>query len=209
MVFSEAVRLFHDGRMTDANFFRSTRGTWERMARYLLRRWPAPAWVDQDEIVQELHLGASLCVWSYDERLSHGRTLEDYVEWNAIDYAKKKLHAMRGAKRSGNADGNPSRIERPLSMFDATPEWVEGLLRQDATQHTQCEVFEAIGYVCRSVPNRHAIEAFLRAGDVVAGAVALYEDKELRAACGIVRPRDAGRLVANAALALAKRLDAA
>lgn len=209
MEFVEAVRLFRDGRMTDAEFFRLTRGAWERMARYLLRRWPAPAWVDQDEIVQELHLGASLCLWSYDARLSRGRTLAEYVEWNAIDYAKKKLHAMRGAKRSGNADGNPSRIERPLSTFEATSEWVDGLLRQDATQHTHCEVLEAIAYVCRSESDRHAIEAFLRAGDIVAGAVALYEDVEVRRVCGIRVPRDAGRLVANAARALAERLDAA
>lgn len=209
MEFSEAVQVFHDGRMTTSDFFRITRGAWERMARYLLRRWPAPAWVDQDEIVQELQLGASLCVWCYEQRLAQGRTLAEYVEWNAIDYAKKKLHKMRGAKRSGNADANPSHIETPLSTFEATTEWVDGLLRQEATQHTHCEVLEAIEYVCRSERDRHAIEAFLRAGDIVQGAVALYENEETRRVCGIVRPRDAGRLVAMAALALAERLDAA
>lgn len=206
--FGEALRELHDGRMTMADFFRQTDGAWRRMARYLLRRWSCPAWVDEDEVVQELQLGATLSVWCYSEYLARGKTLAEYVEWNAIDYAKKRLHQMRGAKRSGNADAHPSRFETPLSCYSSW-EWVEGLARIDAPQHRALEIKEAIERVCTSVRERHAIEAFLSQGDVVRGACALFEDAEMRKVCGLVRPRDAGRLVASAAAALAQQLDAA
>lgn len=204
--FDESAGAFRDGRMTATEFFRDTHSTWERMARYLLRRWRAPAWVDLEELVQELQIGAIQSLWCYSACLARGRTLAEYVEWNAIDYAKKKLHAMRGANRSGNADANPSRFEKPFSSFSREGPAFE--FRVEADQERQYEIKRAIERVCTTVRERYAIDAFLRAGDIVTGAVELFADVEKRRICGLTRPRDAGRLVANAAFALAQQLAA-
>jgi hypothetical protein len=207
MKFDEAVGAFRDGRMTSTEFFRVTQSAWQRMARYLLRRWRAPAWVEQEEIVQELHLGAMLCIWCYSDCLARGRTLAEYVEWNAIDYAKKKLHAMRGANRSGNADANPSHFEKPFSAF--APHAPAFEFRVEPDQERQFEIKQAIERACTTVRERYALDAFLREGDIVTGAIALFADARMRRLCGLNRPRDAGRLVANAAFALAQQLAAA
>lgn len=207
MKFDEAVASFRDGRMTAGDFFKETHATWKRMAGYLLRRWRAPAWVDEEEIVQELKIGATQSLWCYSACLARGRTLADYVEWNAIDYAKKKLHAMRGANRSGNADANPSRFEIPFSAFREDGPTFE--FRVEPDQERQLEIKLAIERICTTVRDRHALDAFLKAGDIVTGAVALFADVEKRKICGLIRPRDAGRLVANTAFALAHQLAAA
>src|ERR1700676_3294716 len=110
-----------NGHITSDKFFRETAEIWLRMAKHLLRRWKSPAWVDEEEIKQELMIGAWRCVWNFEP--THGVTLTRYVAWNAMDYAKKKLHRMRGAKLSGSADRNPSRYEISFSTFDVTFEW--------------------------------------------------------------------------------------
>lgn len=209
MKIDDALEAFRDGRITATEFFRSTSPVWERIAKYLLRRWRAPSWVDVEEIVQELYIGATQSVWQYSEHLARGTTLAQYVEWNAIDYAKKKLHAMRGAKRSGNADRNPSRFELPFSSFQTTDEWLEGMLRTgDTPQMSECSIREAIEGSCTTERERCALESFLSCGDIVEGAAALFDDERMRRRCGIAYPREAGRLVAQTVINLAERLAA-
>ena len=81
--------------------------------------------------------------------------------------------------------------------------------RVEPDQGRQLEIKLAIERVCTTVRERHALDAFLKAGDIVTGAVALFADVEKRKICGLIRPRDAGRLVANTAFALAHQLAAA
>lgn len=204
--FDNAVTSFRDGRIDASEFFRATHSIWQRMARYLLRRWSHPSWVDEDEIVQELRCGASISVWCYSEHRSRGRSLAEFVEWNAVDYAKKKLHKMRSAKLSGNADSNPSRYDSISRYADLA---CDHTFAVEPAQHVLLELKEAIDHVCESEPQRLAIEAFLHAGSITQGASLLFDDERLRKACGLTRPKDAGRLVATTALALARELNAA
>lgn len=207
MTFEQAIALLHDGRLDFTTFARATRPSWEKLARYLLRRWKAPAWVEPEEIIQELLLGAWESVWCYSEHLAQGRTLDEYVEWNATDKAKKKLHKMRGAKLSKNADANASRYETPLSSFEATSEWLDGLLHEDAEQHDIVERKQRVERACRTEAERRAMRALSETGDIVRGAILLFEDDEARALCGLRTARDAGRFVASTAFAVAQRLN--
>lgn len=207
MIFNEAIALLHDGRLDFTAFYRETLPSWERLARYLLRRWKAPAWVELDEVVQDLVLGAWESVWCYSEPLANGRPLHDFVQWNAVDKAKKKLHKMRGAKLSGNADSNPSHYETPLSSFEATSEWLDGLLQHGAEQHDIAERKQRIERACRTEAERRAIRALSETGDIIQGAILLFGDDEARQLCGLQTPRDAGRFVASTAFAVAQRLN--
>jgi DNA-directed RNA polymerase specialized sigma24 family protein len=206
MRFEDAIRLLHDGRINFNEFYRETKPSWERLARYLLRRWKAPKWVEVEEIVQELIIGAWNAVWCYSEFLARGVPLANYVQWNAVDKAKKSLHKMRGAKLSGNADANPSNFETPLSSFEATSEWLDGLLNQEADQHDLTERKERVEKACRTEAERRAMRALSETGDIIQGAILLFEDDEARALCGLHTARDAGRFVASTAFAVAQRL---
>jgi DNA-directed RNA polymerase specialized sigma24 family protein len=211
--FEDLVTAFHDGRITGDQFFRDTYQTWMRIARYLHRRWPLPAWVTDEELVQELMIGAFESIWRYSEHRAQGTTVARYVEWNAIDAAKKKLHKMRGANLHGNRDSNPSRFEISVSAFgDVTPEWIDGLLVQEAEQHMRLEQARAEARAlaaCETECERYTVRALAETEDLVEAATLIYEDPETRAACGLTDAAHAGASVAAAAYAVAERLEAA
>lgn len=208
----ESLRSLRDGRSTANHFFQNTQALWNRLARYLLRRWRAPEWVAPEEIVQELMLGAWQFVWSYDE--TRGVPLSHYVKWNAIDYAKKKLHRMRGAKLSGDADRNPGRWEIPLSRLssrsddDSTVD-LDDFLVQEAQQSDVVEVkrnYERAQESCRSVVEAWVLESLVEGYDLAESAVRLYDDPLSRSRLGFRSEKQAGRAVAEAAVALADRM---
>lgn len=206
------LESLRDGRMPSGRFYANTHALWERIARSLLRRWSAPKWVTIEDLAQELRLGAWDAVWRYEPAYAAGGTIGRFVIWNAIDHAKKKLHKMRGAKLSGDADRNPSRFETPLSTMSATAttEWLEGLLTVGPTQHAlyeQHEAEERAQRVCINDVERSALRAFAETEDLVQAAVMLYSDEESRKALGFETAGDAGRAVANAAYAVARRLE--
>ena len=136
--FDSLVSALRDGRLTAHVFFTKTRAVWERLARYLLRRWRVPAWYSEEEVMQELMLAGYHFVWKYDPERSKGRTIARYVTWNALDKAKKEIHVVRQARLSGDADCNPSRIDRLFSTYEVPPEpqieatQEEGIERQEA-----------------------------------------------------------------------------
>jgi len=110
-----------DGRLTFDGFARATRLEWFRLASYLLRRWQAPADVGLEDLVQEMLLEA----WRISDRFDprRGKTIQQYVTWNAVTRAKKWLHrrATRCAWRRSTTTRpagssprrRPSRLRRP------------------------------------------------------------------------------------------------
>lgn len=93
------------GTLTPDLFFAQTRGEWERIATRLVGRWSVPAGVELQDVVQELMMAAWRMAPAYDE--SRGSSFDRYVIFNAIDKAKKWMHAQRAALRRD--DRSPSR----------------------------------------------------------------------------------------------------
>lgn len=88
-------------------FFRKTSPVWRAMAKQLSRKWKSSL-VREEDTYQNICLAVCVIVASgrYDASRANPA---DYLVFNALDKAKKKLHKARGAKLSGNADSNPSR----------------------------------------------------------------------------------------------------
>jgi hypothetical protein len=210
-----AFTLLRDGRITFDEFARRTLPYWRRQAASLMRRWRQPLWVSIDDVVQDLLLAANRFVWEWDP--SRGTSLIGFVTYNAYDKAKKRAHAQRGAKRSGNADSNPSRMERPVSSYpdrgepDAEPWWTR-LLASPATQHEALEeeerAEEALG-ACRDALEHRVLRRLREGAQLHEVVESLYADDELRLELGFASERDAARRVVEAAVAVAGRLSAA
>ena len=97
-------------------FWTTTIEDWTLLAADLLRRWKLPEHRGGvDDLRQELAIGSLKAFRRFSS--GHGPELHEFVIWNALAFAKKKLHKIRGAKLSGNSGKNPSRIERPLSAM--------------------------------------------------------------------------------------------
>lgn len=142
--FEQLLTGLREGHLTPEVFFAQSRIVWQRLARNLLRRWKAPAWYSHEEVEQELMLAAYDFVWKFDPTRAKGRTIGGYVAWNAVDKAKKQLHVARGAKLSGDADKNPSRIETPFSVYEVSPDEVDLFSATEAIQEEWFERQEAI-----------------------------------------------------------------
>lgn len=210
--FEALVRRVHAGLITCNAFFIASRSTWERLAVYLLRRWKAPAWVERDEVVQELMLAAWGAIWQYDPTRRE-KTIGQYVEWNAIDKAKKKLHKMRNAKLSGNADANPGRHEKIFSAFaETSTEWIDGLVRIEAPQEQamlDSEALDRAQAACATERERLVIRVLAEHGDLVEAAIQLYEDAGARMTLGLQGAAETGRFVVDTARAVSARVEAA
>jgi DNA-directed RNA polymerase specialized sigma24 family protein len=185
--------LLLDGRLSFDAFARETRLDFERMAAYLIRRWIPPTWCTHEDIVQELLVGAWIWVWQWED--GRGPTLSRYVTYNAIGHAKRALHKARGAKLSGSADKNPSRIERALSTYHKTtsdehddieermldrlavePEAEASILAREAVLDAVKRALPA----CETDEERMVLAAIARAGGLDEAGLMLYDDPDTR-----------------------------
>ena len=201
------------GTIDARTFFLATNSLWLRLSRYLLRRFKSPAWVTEDELAQDLRIGAWKAVWDYEEQFSNGRSLARYAEWHAVDKAKKRLHKYRGAKLSGNADANPSRFETPISQLgsdETTMEWLEGLAVTAATQLEDCaraELLRRIDKVFHDDGKRYVARLLLdNGGDVEETAIGVFLDRRAMRRCRLTKPREVGQFVATTAVVVAELL---
>jgi hypothetical protein len=136
--FEQLLIALREGYIDPNVFFAQSNQVWQRLAKYLMRKWRAPAWYTHEDVEQELRLAAYDFIWRYQEEKAKGRAIDRYVEWNALDKSKKALHVARGAKLSGDPDKNPSRIETPFSMYEVAPESEPGdVVRQDELYERQ------------------------------------------------------------------------
>jgi DNA-directed RNA polymerase specialized sigma24 family protein len=209
------------GRITFTAFFRATHAEFTRMANYLLRRWVAPIFQSAEDIVQELYLGAHGAMFGdkpWDP--SRGVSLTRYVVYNAMAYAKRKLHKARGAKLSGSADRNPSCFEIPFSLLGADATFADYFgdhLASDTpdpehlierAQEKRDSIARALA-ACETPRERIAIIALEEGGDVDGAGAVLYDDYPTRIALRLGSEQHAARYVARAAQSVAQRLDVA
>lgn len=117
----EELARLRAGEVTFSAFVQATRKNWRAVAHSIVRRWDLPTWTDVEDVEQDLLLAAWTMIDRYDP--TRGRSLKDYVVWNAYDKAKKRAHKARGALRhGGKEDRSPSRYERPLTTYERDSE---------------------------------------------------------------------------------------
>ena len=215
-----------EGRETFAKFVRATRSTWEALAKYLLRRWRVGAWADQEDVVQDLLLGAWEVLWRYEPGHANAPTLGGYVVYNALDKAKKRgVHHYRGASLSGNADANPSHVDLLASQV-----WGDDADRKlDAAGTSPPEQEDAVSErevitralkTTKSAVERRVVETAATTGEfrgfcvgddlsLAICAQALYGDAPVRRECKLRTEEQALRAVVKASRATTLRLLAA
>jgi len=209
--FARECWALYDGRQTFDEFAVRTRDRWRQLVRYLLKRWRISRWVDTEDLEQDMLLGAWNSVWKFDP--ARGVALDAYVVYNAVDKAKKAMHRYRGAKRSGNADANPSRMEfgfhERADDEHGGERWAEEHLAQEPSHEDRVEVREAIDRAlrhCRTEAEREVVLAVVKTDDLAAAAEALYADPEARRRCRMGSEKQAARVVVRAAREVAERL---
>lgn len=208
MTFGQAVRALHDGRCTFGEFCFSTSKRWRRYAMYIAKRWRLPDWVELEELEQELLLGAWRAVFDFNPH--YGTSLERYVVWNAIDKAKKRAHAMRGAAMGGSPDRAVSRFELTFARWgEHAEELAEERLSVAPPQFDEVVHNERVEQVlmhCMTERERLVVRMLGRTRSIEAAAARLYEDEQLRRACCYENELEAARGTARAAVDVARRL---
>jgi len=206
-----------EGRLTFDAFARNTRNEWRAMAASLHRRWKLGAWIDRQDVEQNLLLAAWLFIPKWDP--TRGVSLATFVRWNAIDKAKKIIHRERGAILHGNADSNPSRVERAvdLSLVDQddeegrTAKRFAAALAVDADQEQNVHKVERIEHAynaCRGSRERAAFVAVLAAeGDAVEAAMLIFNDPDQRLDCRMNSEEHAVEVVRDSMRAVLKRVN--
>ena len=167
-------------------FVSRTRQQWERLGRYLLRRWAAPGGVDLDDVVQELLLGVHVALPKFNP--ARGVDIRRYAVYNATDKAKKWLHRQRNAyRRDDKADGRYPASFTALGWEELEPDWaaatgptaVESLVEaEEATERVaRCRGVVHSVLPALSTRDRYCAVALADAqGDVEDAVSALWND---------------------------------
>lgn len=93
------------------------------VARRLYLRWRLPPAVDVEDVEQELRLAVCEVLGGYDA--ARGRSLDDYLIWNAAQRTKGWLHRQRESpRRRGTAEGR----------YALGVEWVEDAPTDDVRE---------------------------------------------------------------------------
>lgn len=200
--FSAMAGAVVQGNVRPEVFFQKTMRVWSRLAAYLLRRWAAPYWYTLQDVTQDVLLGAWRAIGRFDPTRSESAA--KYLEFNAIDYAKKRLHKVRGANLSGNADSEPGRFEPTVEHLafrhvsvdlhtDPYDKFAWDEPTQENTLLAEASLRTAVAR-CKTKRERVVVEALaLAEGDFQEGTLLLVADPAAREVFGLDRPRSATR----------------
>lgn len=175
-------------------FFRRTRGDWERLARYLLRKWPPPAAVDESDLVQQLQFEALRALPKYNA--ARCGDPDKYLIFSAITRTKRWLHRQRGARR-GSAIPEAYMVSES-DLGEAERQHIEPSVEAD--QHAELErdgELKRLLTECASIQTAVCLVAVHRHRDVALAGQAIYDDPTLRRICRLDCRDDARRVVSR------------
>lgn len=200
----EVLLAMRSGRLSFAEYERRTRPVWTNIAQHLLRRWRGPLSVSVDDVRQELILHSWIFAGHWKKELNV--SIARYVQFNAIDKAKKWLHQQRNAYRRD--DKSPPRIERPFSTLHLSEYAEEHLLDSLATEANQEQSLaarqEVLALATRASPeHRPALAALARTGDPELAALHLHQSNAACIALRLESVDDARHAVTRALHSLA------
>jgi DNA-directed RNA polymerase specialized sigma24 family protein len=161
----------HTGAITFDQFARQNTKDWQRMARYLLRRFPADC-IAEDDVVQELMIGAWQSFAKFEPTRVDKRgkpiTAERYVTYNALSKAKKRILSRM----------------RPLNE-DLAGE-VEDPREQECGQLEEVErsrKLKALVEQCTNLTEAVCLMVYYREEECTRTAASIYSDPQLRRLC--------------------------
>jgi DNA-directed RNA polymerase specialized sigma24 family protein len=202
-----AFRL-RDGRSTYGEFARETRERWVAMARWLMRRWRVPGWVDVEDVVQELMIGAWRGCFEYQEGRGT-RSLGGHVEYVATDKAKKRMHKWRGALLHGNPDAEDGHMDVPFCVVEDGDGWVDTLSnvppgQEDALMRRQSG--RAVLRQCQSIEELLVVQALAETESFIGSAALIYGDEDSRQLLELRSEEHAAQVVVRTAYAVVDRI---
>lgn len=207
MDFENAMGALRDGRLTFDEFARETGQRWSSTARWLMRRWRLPGWVEESDLVQELLTEAWRATWRYDAGRG-SMPLERYVRVAAIAEVTKTIHKRRGADR--HTRKGPSRIDRPFSTFgEEAGVVVDALGAVPAAQEDELEEARERRRVldlCETLEELLAIQALSLTESLHGGACVLWDDEETRELLQLRSAEHASKVMVRAVVAFADRV---
>jgi hypothetical protein len=215
-----ALIALHGGRITFQKFERDTRRDWDKIAGKLYRKWSLPVGVGEEDVRQELLLGAWMGVFhpksGWDP--SRGVRIEVHVVWNACSWTKKWIHRQRQARRRD--ERAPSR--HPLTMGAlgvdvdgelSVSELVDLFAHVEPDQEANVEhgrFLELVENAAETALARDALRFWILAGgDVVEAGVDLSFDAAARADHGLKNWKQGVRAVERAVTDAIKAASAA
>lgn len=214
--FERAAAAYFARRIGREQFVRETMPRWRAVARRLWEGWrrKLPAWVEREDVEQELVMLALRYARNYDP--ARGGTPGQFVVWVAQRRAARLLEHWRGASTHGKATENPSRAEVAFSRaFPAQGDGEgqrrspEEMLRALATQDYAVEQGEEFAEAldgAQSVREALVLLALRRAeGSPRRAAAVLYADFAARVECELEDEEHARRVVGESVSRIAAR----
>lgn len=213
MHFVEAARACASGEITFRRFAFETDRRWNWWAKRLARSG-IPAWIDLDDIRQELLLEVWRALSRYDPAKAKQKAkpeveVSQFVEFAAKYHAKKQVHRARGDDRHTWKWG-PARFEIPLSALarEGEEEDAEAFdVPVEADQDRTVERREAVMQLAReqgSLRDFFGVQALAEAnGDVDAAATMLWENLDIRLLCRLPSDSAARTIIGSLAARIA------
>lgn len=209
-----------------AEFLAATSDHWDRLAKKVERFWELPSWLDAEDLRQEILIAVWTTVSRFDP--SRGKSINEYVIFQAFDRAKKCAHKARLGKRVHRGEASaPSRFDLPFTRIavdrhdggepDASGEpalaWMGKVVVPRSEGEAADERFDrerayarAMG-VCGTVREILSVQAMnLACGSIDGAALALYEDRDARRLCQLGSEEEARRVVRRAMMLVAERV---
>lgn len=172
-------------KMAIDEFAQLNRKDLERMAGYILKRWPAPNDYGVEDVVQDLLFECWRKKNKFDP--TRGKTAEQYISFNAISYAKRQVHRARRA-----------RGDRGIGRFELLGTGDDSRYESDEDSHgyvgTACRVeFELerrdnlrdLIERCSSAREAICLLVFYEEEDTKAAGDRIYKDAQLRDICSV------------------------
>lgn len=195
-----ALEDLAEKRITFSQFWRRTIKDWRALSANLLRQFPV-WYIEVDDLVQIMAFEAWSRISTYDPK--RGRTLSDYVVFNACDKAKKTLIKARVDKRGVKATlVMPDTTIAALGYdeFRSEKTRVESIIERQDAAHVLYRVRNRLSYksACALAAFQIADGTFEDAGRT------LFADDEMRSCLELDSVESATKIV-RTALAEARR----
>lgn len=200
MNFVDAARACASGEISFKQFVDETDRRWQWWAKRFARSG-IPAWLDIEDIRQDLLIEAWRALGRYDVAKAKGQTPAQWTEFAAKSHAKKAVHRARGDNRH-TWEWGPARFDIPASAFVREGEDGELIdifdVPVDPDQDRAVERKQMVLKLAReqsSLRDFFGVQALAEAeGDVDVAAELLWGDLDARLLCRL--PSDhAARLV--------------
>jgi DNA-directed RNA polymerase specialized sigma24 family protein len=175
-------------RQTVGEFADLNRKDLDRLARHILKRWPAPNDVGPEDVTQELLLECWRLASSRKFDPTRGVTPERFLTYNAVSKAKRYVHRARRAK----GDRDFGRFEVLTATGDVTSDISNIAATGEAdAEFMRRERLRELLAKCQSVREAVCLMVFYEEESTTAAGDRIYRTAELRDLCRVRCAREA------------------